>query len=636
MSYLDLPRLTFAGHFQADVSTVNNDPRHFDNQSFEARFQDFQTTDSQNGWWNPIGTGIFRLAGCSVTSAIGPGGPAAITDPALGFVVGNSPDRPSAKIVDLDPDWQLASALFGLQISIVDPATMRTVLVSDFEVAPFRDLWFSRGGSRGDSGASAMWQSRLTNLVWNLDGVTSPVLHALHAAAGDSHALSVRITTYGYQTSVGEANFTYGKILGAIGPVHAGEPRTCIAGRRFMPNGGNPSPANAACTASNAMTCFSAKVIGQTLVTDVSNALPLADSGEPKPLGNLQMALLRREDISEAAIIGSEDYIALGVLDATESLLHTQSGLQTFAIPASMAHAIAKSPLALVQISTTTPGEAQVILREQPGGRDVRVDDLSFKLDPNNPHKVAREVPIVATRYGEPLAGAAIAFQPAPPAPDVGDAPTDRTPETTPRAPIPYTNSPIGVLSFTPQVATTDEHGRATVTVRAPTRMGRPRGYLDGQLYAIPYNFADGQAALMQTFDQVSIMVYSSFAASAQPSWSEIQPILQQFANLYPIMSKGLFDFSQQAICDANAHLLHFVMSKDEHDPDYMPVTRDMSLTKREAILRYLESVMAASAAHSPDTLARYTGRCPFSGVGQTARGDDVPNKIIFNHLRSK
>jgi hypothetical protein len=30
MSYLGLPRLTFAGQFQADPSTVNNDPEHFD------------------------------------------------------------------------------------------------------------------------------------------------------------------------------------------------------------------------------------------------------------------------------------------------------------------------------------------------------------------------------------------------------------------------------------------------------------------------------------------------------------------------------------------------------------------------------------------------------------------------------
>ena len=35
MSYLHAVRLTFAGRFQAAVSTVNNDPTHFDNASFK-------------------------------------------------------------------------------------------------------------------------------------------------------------------------------------------------------------------------------------------------------------------------------------------------------------------------------------------------------------------------------------------------------------------------------------------------------------------------------------------------------------------------------------------------------------------------------------------------------------------------
>jgi hypothetical protein len=35
MSYLNSPRLTFSGQFQADPSTVNNDPTHFNNATFE-------------------------------------------------------------------------------------------------------------------------------------------------------------------------------------------------------------------------------------------------------------------------------------------------------------------------------------------------------------------------------------------------------------------------------------------------------------------------------------------------------------------------------------------------------------------------------------------------------------------------
>ncbi|UJB32655.1 hypothetical protein [Chromobacterium sp. Beijing] len=42
MSYLQFPRLAFSGQFQSDVSTVNNDPRHYDNATFEPRFQEYQ------------------------------------------------------------------------------------------------------------------------------------------------------------------------------------------------------------------------------------------------------------------------------------------------------------------------------------------------------------------------------------------------------------------------------------------------------------------------------------------------------------------------------------------------------------------------------------------------------------------
>ncbi len=40
MSYLGNLRLVFSGDFQADVSTVNNDVRHYDTYSFESRFQE--------------------------------------------------------------------------------------------------------------------------------------------------------------------------------------------------------------------------------------------------------------------------------------------------------------------------------------------------------------------------------------------------------------------------------------------------------------------------------------------------------------------------------------------------------------------------------------------------------------------
>ena len=57
MSALHLPRLVFSGDFQADVSTVNNDVRHYDTATFEPRFQQPASGATRNGWWNPSGSG---------------------------------------------------------------------------------------------------------------------------------------------------------------------------------------------------------------------------------------------------------------------------------------------------------------------------------------------------------------------------------------------------------------------------------------------------------------------------------------------------------------------------------------------------------------------------------------------------
>ena len=73
MSYLNNTRLVFSGRFQSDVSTVNNDVEHFNIDTFELNDQDFGQ-GTTNGWWNPCGSGAFRLIDCKVTE-VGLAGP---------------------------------------------------------------------------------------------------------------------------------------------------------------------------------------------------------------------------------------------------------------------------------------------------------------------------------------------------------------------------------------------------------------------------------------------------------------------------------------------------------------------------------------------------------------------------------
>jgi hypothetical protein len=644
VSYLSNPRITFSGQFQADVSTVNNDPRHFDSSTFEDRFQEFSTAaGTQNGWWNPIGTGIFRLAGCKITTAVGPGG-CSEDGGVLGWKVGNSPDRPSAKLVDIDPDWQLASQIYGMEISLVD-STGRLVLVATFDPAPFRDLWFTRGGGSGDSGASAYWQTELSDLRWDLPEDAPASLRALAEHAAASGRLSLRITTFACQVSVQKDDFTYGSIVGTIGPILPDEPRTCLIGRRFMPNGANvpSSPGllvlggnNNNSVATNGMSCFNAQVVGDSLLLDTANSLPFDDTGKLVAQTDVHVALLKRPEITEIEQIYPDDYIDLGLLDSSHDGLYVRGGIQEIALSEAALALIGSHPLALVKVDSSK--SAVVIMREQPGGYDIKADLFSFRLDPNHPERNHRDVPMYATRYGSPLPGATVTFQPTTPVPDIGDSPTDKTAGTTPRAAVPIMNTPAGAIHIDPKRAVTGPDGRAVVKFRGPPHMGNPRQYIDGQLYAINYTLEHG-APIMQTFDQISVLVFSSFDVPEQPGWSDVQPILKQYANLYPIMSLGLFDFSVQKIADANAHLLYFVFDKKITDPDQMPVTRDLSWSKRQSLLRYFASVMDSSALHALTSEKRVAARCPFSGVGLPASDPEtapVSNIPVFSRLRSE
>ena len=288
MSYCTLPRLTFSGQFQADVSTVNNDVRHYDDGSFEARFQEPQAGSSLNGWWNPEGTGAFRLVDVRVTQALTTAGGDGTSDDAHGLIVDSQSDRTSAKLVDLDPQFQMGSTIFGLQIVLTDGT--REFMRGTYRSSAFRDIYFGRKAATGGSGsASAKFTSILTDVAWTPDAEASPTLRALQAASeANGHRLAVNLMTVGFSTRT-----TLGTLTGSIGPYEDGDPETFASGRRF-------AVANGGMATSLGIGWFDAAVAGDVLSLDLSNALPLqAGPGAvlaPVGTGPLFPAILRTPD----------------------------------------------------------------------------------------------------------------------------------------------------------------------------------------------------------------------------------------------------------------------------------------------------------------------------------------------------
>jgi hypothetical protein len=93
-------------------------------------------------------------------------------------------------------------------------------------------------------------------------------------------------------------------------------------------------------------------------------------------------------------------------------------------------------------------------------------------------------------------------------------------------------------------------------------------------------------------------LVWNAFEPDDPPTWYGcLQPIFQQYANLYPVMARFL-DLSDYAAVAANRKLLLLAFGLDPHDPNSMPVTRDLSAAKRQTILRWLSEL-------GPDGLPR-------------------------------
>ena len=119
-----------------------------------------------------------------------------------------------------------------------------------------------------------------------------------------------------------------------------------------------------------------------------------------------------------------------------------------------------------------------------------------------------------------------------------------------------------------------------------------PRGYVDGQLYGIAYQLTTQPAQTIASFwNFISVLAFSPFQAPASPTWyADIQPILTQYGNLYPIMSKHLVDLGDYDSVVSHLKILKLAFSLPVEDPNHMPVTRDLSDAKRDMILHWMDS----------------------------------------------
>jgi hypothetical protein len=585
MSYLSGPRLHFNGFFQADVSTINNDVRYYDNAHFKPQYQMSSSSGvSPNGGWQPEGTGIFRLVGCTITGGWLDG--AAVTagqDPVIGMALENSDQRVSGKLVDLDPQQQLVSEIWGMSLRLTDggnPAYFN----GWYAVAAFNNAWLRQkdASAPNDQKIGAAYQSVLEKVVWS-DVSVSPLLQALQAASGDG-LLSIQFNVYGYGRDPSISRYTLGRITGTLGPASAAEPRHFVLGRQMMPDL-SQSPMVPA-FGINAFQCLVDRE-RSTVTADFGNALKIENaSGDLVDVGELSLAVLKSPQVDDGAQVGADALEILGPIPYQQPAWYpTTAGIQTFDYASNpwVREHIATQPLVVVK--TVGTGAWKVLIQESLGGLYARADQYVYRLNPGENAAMR----LYATRYGSPIA-AQLAL-----AEDdsmIGGAGSG---QTIPDVPVPDVGVPLSALQYPAEVETHADGSPVLVPLSTdPAGPGNPRGYIDGQVYGIGYQLADPPLPAKyhtSPWSFVSVLLFDLYPVPDEPTWyRDIQPILTQFGNLYPIMSHHLVDLGDYDSVVRHADILNLAFSLPVEDPNYMPVTRDLSAGRRATLLKWLNS----------------------------------------------
>lgn len=583
MSYLDSPRIHFRGWFQADVSTINNDVRFYQNDSFVPEYQNLNT----NGSWNPKGTGIFRILDCSITGGFlnGRSLTTPADDSAIGLTLQNATDRAPGKLVDLDPQQQMVSEIWGMQIRLADP-TSQALFEGDFAAAPFTNLWQrQQTGPATDQQLCAYYQSVLKNVVW-ADSLDSPLLDALKAATQDGW-LSINFNVFGFGRDPSQPRYTMGHVVGTIGPYYTGEPEQFVVGRQMITYAPNwPVP-------DTNVNSLQAKLAadGDSLTADFGNTFPIIDStGAPFSVGMVQLGVLRTNPPGRITTVDQSEVVLIGEVPYMSETWYTETaGVQTFDLSQ---NADAKRLLPTCSLVLVTPVAGQttynVLLQESIEGLYVRADNFVYRINPGE----TQQVNFYATQFGHPMGQATINLSTVVGFMGGSGGGATITPPPRPAAAIPDINTPADALTYNDSVVT-DGYGRAvldmTTSADGPQN---PRGYIEGQLYGIGYQISDQPPGYISNpMNYVSVLAYDKKVVPDKPTWyQDIQPLFTQYGNLYPIMSKYVVDLNNYEAVVQRTSILYLAFSLPLEDANHMPVTRDLGAGARDTILKWLST----------------------------------------------
>ena len=470
---------------------------------------------------------------------------------------------PSAKIVDLDPEQQFVSEIYGLQLNIGD--RLSPAICGEFEPVSFADMWWRR--------RAPYFQSVISPADIDQDLVSRFLRELTEKSEGNR--LSVKFVLDMYVQDRRQPNFTYGRIFGTIGPYREREPRHFVPGRYIRPISSDPS-------APNPIYCVTSVLDEdrKKLFLDFANALPIDGDGALQDIGDLLLVYFRGQT---PIVLGEIPYREANWYETTAGVceLPKDRGLSDEEISD-----LKEQTLSIFRVIDGFPAE-------QVGSEHeiyARADRFTYRMSPGD----EVEVQVYVSRFGQPFPNHEVIARRTTENFGFGSI-GDREGENE-LPDQPQSGQPERAFKFDAS-AMTDANGVANFKLSAADP-GKDARFLDGQIYGAAFfpvavltrNGDVSRGYKHNPHHALSVLVWEGTEERSEPTWEhDIKPIMTQYHNLYPVM-KGIANLSEYEWVVTKEDRIKYTLSLPVTHPSYMPITRDLSPAKRDLILRWFET----------------------------------------------
>ena len=199
-----------------------------------------------------------------------------------------------------------------------------------------------------------------------------------------------------------------------------------------------------------------------------------------------------------------------------------------------------------------------------------------------NPNDTA-QVKLLVTKFGNPVQNATVKISPC----NCDDIFSGGPPVGQPPLPLQHPN------------LTTDDGGIATFTINAKDP-GNNRSFIDGHLYPFFYSVeGQNQSTCSELCKNNSLKLLNSLIViktydhyeqkGEEPTWlDDVYPIFKQYAILYPVMTNNFVDLGNYYDVVKYKIAIRESLKLPLAHPNHMPVTRELSTSKRQVIVNWL------------------------------------------------